>query len=148
VFDLHAIDLCRPVPIPSGHRFDDGEAGVVDSALDAAVMAQGDFTGDKFLKVVEMALTVASGMFGGRHGIFEQIAQTKAAQVVLQTGVCRNGSGMSRYSVGLKGVSFHDREASAPVLVGKSFTKLFIRLGVLFIDLVAGAVGLLNFEPE
>src|SRR5262252_4008966 len=107
-------------------------------------MAQGDFTGDKFLKVVEMALAVASG----RHGIFEQIAQTKAAQVVLQTGVCRNGSGISRYSVGLKGVSFHDRAASAPVPVGKSFTKLFIRLGVLFIDLVAGAVGLLNFEAE
>jgi hypothetical protein len=47
------------------------------------------FTGDKFLKVVEMAVTVASGLLGGRHSIFEQIAQTKAAQVVLQTGVCR-----------------------------------------------------------
>jgi hypothetical protein len=32
-------------------------------------------------------------------------------------------------TVGLRGVSFHDREASAPVLVGKSFTKLFISLG-------------------
>ena len=65
MFNLHAVDLGWPVPIPSGHSFDDGEAGVVDSALHAAVMAQGDFTGDKFLKVVEMAVTVASGLFGG-----------------------------------------------------------------------------------
>ena len=34
-------------------------------------MAQGDFTGDKLLEVLEMALTVASGLFGGRHSIFE-----------------------------------------------------------------------------
>jgi hypothetical protein len=31
----------------------------MDSALDAAVMAQGDFTGDKLLEVLEMAVTVA-----------------------------------------------------------------------------------------
>src|SRR5215471_4504374 len=123
MFNLHAVELGRPVPIPSGHSFDDGKAGVVDSALDVAVMAQGDFTGNKLLEVLEMAVTVASGLFGGRHGIFEQIAQTKAAQVVLQTGVCRNSSGISRYSIGLRGVSFHDRErSSAPVVVGNSFT--------------------------
>src|SRR6516225_3470023 len=127
MFNLHAVELGRPVPIPSGYSFDDGEASVVDSALDAAVMAQGDFTGNKLLEVLEMAVTVASGLFGGRHGIFEQIAQTKAAQVVLQTGVCRNSSGISRYSIGLRGVCFHDREAArAPVLVDKSFAKLFI----------------------
>ena len=37
----------------------------------AAVMTQGDFTGDKFLKVLEMAAPVASGVFGGWDGIFE-----------------------------------------------------------------------------
>ena len=46
-------------------------------------MAQGDFTGDKFLKVLEVAAAVASSLFGGRYGVFEQIGQTKAAQVVL-----------------------------------------------------------------
>src|ERR1700740_2730330 len=109
MFDLHAVDLCRPVPIPSGHSFDDGAAGALDSALHAAVMAQGDFTGDKLLKVVEMAVTITSGLIGGRHSIFEQIAQTKVAQVVLQSGVCGNSSGVS---VGLREVSFHDPEAS------------------------------------
>ena len=59
MFNLHAVELGWPVPIPSGHRFDDGEAGLMDSALDAAVMAQGDFTGDKLLEVLEMAVTVA-----------------------------------------------------------------------------------------
>src|ERR1700739_3185641 len=118
MFDLHAVDLCRPVPIPSGHSFDDGEAGVMDSALHVAVMAHGGFTGDKFLKVVEMAVTVASGLFGGRRGIFEQIAQTKAAQVVLQTGVCRNSSGISRYSVGLRGICFYYREAASAQSLG------------------------------
>src|ERR1700746_3176572 len=127
MFNLDAVELGWPVPIPSGHRFDDGEAGLMDSALDAAVMAQGDFTDDKLLEVLEMAVTLASGLFGGRHGIFEQIAQTKAAQVVLQTGVCRNSSGISKYSVGLRGVCFHDREtASAQVLADKSLAKLSI----------------------
>jgi len=58
VFDLHAVELCRPVPIPSGHGLDNREAGVMDAALDAAVMAQGDFTGDKFLKVLEVTVAV------------------------------------------------------------------------------------------
>ena len=34
-------------------------------------MTQGDFTGDKFLKVLEVAAPITSGMFGGWHGIFE-----------------------------------------------------------------------------
>ena len=69
MFDLHAVELGRPVPIPAGHGFDDRETGVVDAALDAAVMAQGDFTGDEFLEELEMAAAVASGLFGGwrRH---------------------------------------------------------------------------------
>jgi hypothetical protein len=78
MFNLHAVELGWPVPIPSSHSFDDGETGLMDSALDAAVMAQRHFTGDKFLEVVEMAVTVASCLFGGRHGVFEQIDQTKA----------------------------------------------------------------------
>jgi hypothetical protein len=51
VFDLHAIDFGRPVPISSGHGLDDRKAGILDAALDTAVMTQGDFTGDKFLKI-------------------------------------------------------------------------------------------------
>jgi hypothetical protein len=43
----------------------------MDAALDAAVMTQGDFTGDKFLKVLEVAATSASGLFRGLHSIFE-----------------------------------------------------------------------------
>ena len=43
----------------------------MDAALDAAVMAQGDFTGDKFLKILEVAAASASGLFGGLHSIFE-----------------------------------------------------------------------------
>jgi len=58
VFDLHAVDLGGPVPIPSGHGFSDREASVMDAALDAAVMAQGDFTGDEFLKVLEVTAAV------------------------------------------------------------------------------------------
>src|ERR1700756_5217284 len=71
VFDLHAIDFGWPVPIPSGHGLDDREASVLDAALHAAVMTQGDFTGDKFLKVLEVAAPVASGVFGGWDGIFK-----------------------------------------------------------------------------
>src|SRR5437667_5533228 len=71
VFDLHSVDLGRPVPIPSGHGLDDREAGVLDAALHATVMAQGEFTGDKFLKVLKVAATIGSSMFGGWHGIFE-----------------------------------------------------------------------------
>jgi hypothetical protein len=70
VFDLHAVDL-GPVPIPSGHGLDDREAGVTDAALHATVVAQGDFTGDKFLKVLEVAAPVARSLFGGRRRIFE-----------------------------------------------------------------------------
>src|SRR6266404_2095579 len=145
MFNLHAVELGRPVPIPSGHRFDDGKAGVVDSALHTFVMAQGELTGDKFLEVVEMTVTVASGLFGGRHGIFEQIGQTKAAQVVLQTGVCCNSSGISRYSVGLRRVSFHECCSSSCL---SRLLRCLSPLGVLFIDLVAGAVRLLDFELE
>ena len=43
----------------------------MDAALDAAVVAQSDFTGDQFLQVLEVAATVASGLFGGWHRIFE-----------------------------------------------------------------------------
>ena len=68
---MHAVDLAWPVPIPSGHGFDDREAGVMDAALDTAVMAQGDFAGDEFLKVLEVTVAVASGLFGGLHSIFE-----------------------------------------------------------------------------
>src|SRR5260370_38098221 len=108
MFNLHAVELGWPVPIPSGHRFDDGKAGVVDSALHTFVMAQGELTGDKFLEVVEMTVTVGSGLFGGRHGIFEQIGQTKAAQVVLQTEDCCNRRALSYNSSGWRGVSFHE----------------------------------------
>jgi hypothetical protein len=50
-------------------------------------MTQGDFTGDKFLKVLEMAAPVASGVFGGWDGIFQEITQPEAAEVVLQSRV-------------------------------------------------------------
>ena len=96
VFDLHAVDLGGPVPIPSGHGFSDREAGVMDAALDAAVMAQGDFTGDEFLKVLEVTAAVASGLFGGLNGIFEYVSQTQAAEVVLESGVWRSGRGVRR----------------------------------------------------
>src|ERR1700747_178542 len=109
MFDLHAVDLGWPVPVPSGHGFDHRESGIVDSALDAAVVTQGDFTGDEFPEELEVTATVASGLFGRWQGIFQQIVKREAAQVVIQTGVC---SSMSRYSVGLRRVSFHDREAS------------------------------------
>jgi hypothetical protein len=71
MFDLHAVDLGWPVPVPSGHGLDDRKAGVMDAALDAAVMAQGGFTVDKFLKVLEVAAAVASRLFGGWHGVFD-----------------------------------------------------------------------------
>ena len=70
VFDLHAVDLGRPVPIPSGHGFNDREAGVLDAALDASIVAPGDFTGDEFLQVLEVTLAAASGLFGGLKSIF------------------------------------------------------------------------------
>jgi hypothetical protein len=60
-------------------------------------MTQGDFTGDKFLKVLEMAAPVASGVFGGWDGIFQEITQTGTAEVVLQTGAGCNCKGVSRY---------------------------------------------------
>src|SRR5208283_1875459 len=71
VFDSHAVDLGRPVPIPSGHGFDDRKTGVMNAALDTAVMAQGNFTGDEFLKVLKVTVAVAGGMFSGLHSIFE-----------------------------------------------------------------------------
>jgi hypothetical protein len=43
----------------------------MDAALNAAVVAQGDFTGDEFLKVLKVTVAVASGMFCGLHSIFE-----------------------------------------------------------------------------
>jgi hypothetical protein len=95
--NLHAVDLGRPVPIPSGHGFNDREAGVLDAALHAAIMTQGDFTGDKFLKVLEMAAPVASGLFGGLNGIFECVSQTQAAEVVLESGVWRSGGVRRRF---------------------------------------------------
>src|SRR5258708_32355127 len=106
MFNLHAVELGWPVPIPSGHSFDDGEAGLMDSAFDAAVMAQGDFTGDKLLEVLEMAVPAASGLFGGRHGIFREMAQRKAAQTVPQTEGCRRRSGMRAESVVFRGGVF------------------------------------------
>jgi predicted oxidoreductase len=60
-------------------------------------MTQGDFTGDKFLKVLEMAAPVASGVFGGWDGIFQEITQPEAAEVVLQSRVWRYGRGLSKY---------------------------------------------------
>jgi len=87
VFDLHAVDLGGPVPIPSGHGFSDREAGVMNAALDASVVAQGDFTGDELLKVLEVPLAVASGLFGGLNGIFQYVSQTQAAEVVIESGV-------------------------------------------------------------
>lgn len=98
VFDLHAVDLGGPVPIPSGHGFGDREAGVMDAALDASVMAQGDFAGDEFLKVLEVTVAVASGLFGGLHGIFEYVSQTQAAEVVLESGVWPSGRRIRRRS--------------------------------------------------
>jgi hypothetical protein len=43
----------------------------MDAALNAAVMAQSDFAGDEFLKVLEVTVAVASGLFGCLHRIFE-----------------------------------------------------------------------------
>jgi hypothetical protein len=68
----------------------------MDAALDAAVMAQGDFTGDEFLKVLEVTAAVASGLFGGLNGIFEYVSQTQAAEVILESGVWRSGRGVGR----------------------------------------------------
>src|SRR5438105_9179608 len=109
MFDLHAVNLGWPVPVPSGHGFDHRETGIVDSALDAAVVTQGDFTGDEFLEELEVTPTVASGLFGRWQGIFKQIVKTEVAQVVMQTGVCRTSSSISRYSIGLSRASCHDR---------------------------------------
>jgi hypothetical protein len=50
MFDLHAVDLGWPVPVPPGYGFDHGEAGVADPTLNAFVMAQSDFPGDEFLE--------------------------------------------------------------------------------------------------
>ena len=86
VFNLHAVDLGGPVPIPSGHGFNDREAGVLDATLDASIVAQGDFTGDEFLEVLEVTLAAASGLFGGLKSIFEYVRQTQAAEVVLESG--------------------------------------------------------------
>lgn len=71
MFDLHAVDLGRPVPVPPGHGFDHREASVAYPALDAFVMAQSNLTGDEFLEELEMAATIASGLFGRWYGIFE-----------------------------------------------------------------------------
>ncbi len=79
----------------SGHGLNGQKAGVLDAALDAAVLAQGDFTGDKFLKVLEMAAPVASGL----NGIFEYVSQTQAAEVVLESGAWGNRRGVRRSSL-------------------------------------------------
>jgi hypothetical protein len=71
MFDLHAVDLGWPVPVPPGHGFDHREASVADPTLNAFVMAQSNLTGDEFPEELKVAATVASGLFGRWYGIFE-----------------------------------------------------------------------------
>ncbi len=83
MLELHTVKLGWPVPVPAGHGFDHGEAGVLDATLDTFVVSEGELTGDELLKELEVSGLVLSGLLSTLTGIFEQIAKTQGPEVVL-----------------------------------------------------------------
>ncbi|HEY0790756.1 MAG TPA: hypothetical protein VGD78_06785 [Chthoniobacterales bacterium] len=108
------LSLVGQVQSRAGQGFDHREAGILEAALDAAVLAPGHFAGEEFVEELQMALTVTGGLFGGGQGVLEQVGQPKAVQVFLQTGACGEGRELGRGCLGVRGVGFHEAVDALP----------------------------------
>jgi len=84
VFDLHFVDLGRPVPTKTIERFEDGEAGGADAPLQGAFLAPLVFSFEQMLQIVRIRPFLFGRLFGEWVVVFGELGQTQVIEIGVQ----------------------------------------------------------------
>jgi len=117
VLDLEAVDFFGPVPAELFEGFQDGEAGLLDAALDEALEALVVFALDQALEVLKVVVVLFGGQAGGLLVVLLDVGQLEVIELAGQKG----------WRHGVFGWWLDGRSSGRPVLEGQVLLAITVR---------------------